>query len=474
MVFLALCLVACSDEEFMDEVEAQPEEEIVKEATSNRDAQQELNWILENNDSLHSPSDQLARFVDYNTGDPIGTSIYYDFRDGIDNQRYRMNIKIDKIQGQFVLGWNAPNLHDIYLDNTTPVQSESESRPIFIETSDLMYETLYDLTGSGWLKSGAFVQMTAADVDSDNELEFIIYGIAPNPNTGWNDFVLEVYEYYPNQQQPFERVVQIADEVFSALPIKVTPAGEFIIDFYRGEEYVVALCKDGEWYVPEQYYHESAKQSANYLPLTSDYDYDYANAIRSKQNVLRVECRKKKCEEQNIPSVQDNESLMPQGAKNNESQATENTVEKEPVKGIQTVDGIVVDSTNDTLEILKYYGTEELATYIQDYVRESVEAKNTGDFDSIVAYLDEGSPVYKDMIKSVPATYKKGIKIETFGTDVEKIVIEDEYIYFTVVNTFNILNSTYDGPVNFRSTYKVFMGVDYMKVNELVSDTLLD
>ena len=456
MLALALLLVGCQDDVATTEItDDSAKVDNVVENGNTRNAKKELNWILNNNETLHSPSDDLARIVDYNTGEPLGVSMYYDMREDFDPNKYKMNIKIGDIEGQFALGWHAPNVHDLYMDNTTPVHSVSEEQPLFIQMSDLMFETMYESPWMEQFKPDSFLQVTAADIDDDNALEFIFYGIAPNDETSWNDVVIEVYEYYPEQSQPFERVLQLKESVYSGVPIKITPAGEIVIDVYRGEEYVVALCKNNEWYVVDEYYQNTGEHSANRISYTSEDKFDFKNAWRSEQNKWRQQCKKKKCNDEDFPMLNKEDGIEPE----NESSAASETV---------------VETVSDDTAISQAYSEEDLIQYINDYVRLSAEAKNSGDFSIVEGYISPGSPVYKDMVKSVPATFKKGITIDYQGTVVEKISIDTDHVYFTVVNTFEIFNSTYDGPVSFRSQYKVYVNGDSIQVEELLSDEKVD
>lgn len=451
--FLVLCMVlllaACKDDE------AAPVDETTVEKLDSSKATEQLNWIFENNEDLHSPSDDEARIVDYNTGKPIGASIYYDNQGEFDNQKHRMNIKIDDFEGQFLLGWDAPNTHAFYLLDTTPVHSITEERSYVIDLSDVMYDTIY---GPDEFKKGVYAQITAADIDNDKELEYIFYATVHNEETAWYDLVIEVYEYFPNQEQPFERVVQVKESTYSDQPVEITPAGEIIVDQYRGDKMLVALCEKNEWYVVDKYFVDNGEHSANYVTYDANDKLDYKNARRSEQNIQRAACKKKECEEDAIPP------LTPKEAASTESTAT-------PTSDLIEIIGDLAENTNSILEL---YSEQDLIQYVQDYIRLSMEAKNTGDYSIVAGYIAEGSPVYKDMIKSVPATYKKGIKIDHHGTDVEKIEVDVDYLYYTVVNTFEIFNSTYDGPVSFRSKYRVHVNGDIMQVEELLADELLN
>lgn len=449
IIAFALFLVGCKEQAATDPAETQKEEQVETEESSARDAQQELEWILQNNDSLHSPSKDLDRIVDYNTGEPLGVSIYYSLRDGFDNNKYRMNVNVGEHQGQFIVGWNAPNTHMFVLDNTTPVHTVTEERPILIEPSDLFFETMYDPVYSEEFKDDAYVQITAADIDQDNALEFILYGTAYDEETTWQKMLLEIYEYFPGQEQPFERVLQLTEPVFNLKPIRITPAGEIVVDVYRGEEVVVALCKDNEWYIVEDYYVNNGQHSGNRIHLDASFKPDFSSAVRSPQNSWREQCRLEKCNPKDQPLLKTN-AAMDMVEEDNTEQAVANPKE------------------DDT--VLQAYDEQQLRMFIRDYVGQSVAAKNTGDYSLVADYIEPDSPVYKDMVKSVPATYKKGITMNHIETVVEKISAESTDVYFTVLNTFEIFNSTYDKPVSFRSVYKAKLQNGSLQISELVSD----
>lgn len=442
----ALFLVGCTEQDATESAETEKEEQVETEQSNARDAKQELEWILQNNESLHSPSKDLNKIVDYNTGEPLGVSIYYGLRDGFDNNKYRMNVKVGEHQGQFVVGWNAPNTHMFELDNTTPVQSITEERQNFIDPSDLFFEAMYEPTYLEEFKDDAYIQITAADIDQDNALEFILYGTAYDEETSWQMMLLEIYEYFPEQEQPFERVLQLTEPVFNLKPIRITPAGEIVVDVYRGDTYVVALCKDNEWYIVEDYYVNNGQHSGNRISLDASFKPDFSSAVRSPQNSWREQCRLEKCNPKDQPPLKTNVAM------DSSSEADAATNEN----GADTV--------------LQAYDEQQLGMFIQDYVGQSVAAKNTGDYSLVAAYIEPDSPVYKDMVKSVPATYQKGITMDHIETVVENISAETTEVYFTVLNTFEIFNSTYDGPVSFRSVYKAKLQNGELLVSELVSD----
>lgn len=195
LLLMAILLVGCKDQaspnvveidEVVDEIN---NEEATNDETSDetsdevkRDVKEELEWIAQNNVNLHSPSDDMAKIVDYNTEKPIGVSIYYDLKNGFDNNRYQMNIKFGEDQGQFELGWQAQNAHEFRLKNNNPVNSvrENENREDFITPSTLMIDKIYGTTDDYVFSDYSYVQITAADVDSDNELEIILYANAPS------------------------------------------------------------------------------------------------------------------------------------------------------------------------------------------------------------------------------------------------------------------------------------------------------
>lgn len=136
-------------------------------------------------------------------------------------------------------------------------------------------------------------------------------------------------------------------------------------------------------------------------------------------------------------------------------------------------DDVELNVINDNSGILNIYGKEDVLDFVWSYVNAASYAKTSGNFDIVSDYVEPNSPIYKDLIQSVPATYKKGIIIDLLNMDYESIKIDGSNIYVKVINTFDIKNSVYNEPVKFRSQYKVKMIDGKLYASELMSDELL-